>query len=95
MFRKLLFATNFEDRNIFVTTRTYDQSKILFRRNIVERIQTLTPYLRLEKAPYLVVTSKRLYWIQDAYTVSDWYPNATPFETASHFLGCRPQHSRP
>ncbi len=79
LFRKLLFATYFEDRNIFFTTRTNDNSKILFRQNIVERIQTLTPYLRLDKNPYLVVTPKRLYWIQDAYTVSDWYPNATPF----------------
>jgi uncharacterized protein len=78
LFRKLLFATYLEDRNIFLTTRTNEKSKILFRQNIVERIQTLTPYLRLDKNPYLVVTPKRLYWIQDAYTVSDWYPNATP-----------------
>ena len=78
LFRKLLFATYFEDRNIFFTTRTNAKSKILFRRNIIERIRTLTPYLQLDKTPYLVVTPERLYWIQDAYTVSDWYPNATP-----------------
>ena len=78
LFRKLLFAVYFEDRNIFFTTRTNPQSKILFRQNIVERIETLTPYLRLDQNPYLVVTPKRLYWIQDAYTVSDWYPNASP-----------------
>jgi uncharacterized membrane protein (UPF0182 family) len=78
LFRKLLFASYFGDRNVFFTTRTNAKSKILFRQNIIERIQTLTPYLRLDKTPYLVVTPKRLYWIQDAYTVSDWYPNATP-----------------
>ncbi len=78
LFRKLLFAVYFEDRNIFFTTKTNDRSKILYRQNIVERIATLTPYLRLDRSPYLVVTPKRLYWIQDAYTVSDWYPNATP-----------------
>ncbi len=78
LFRKLLFASYFEDRNIFFTTRTNAKSKILFRQNITERIRTLTPYLQLDKTPYLVVTPERLYWIQDAYTVSDWYPNATP-----------------
>jgi hypothetical protein len=78
LFRKLIFAAYFEDRNIFFTTRTNPKSKILFRQNIIERIRTLTPYLHLDRNPYLVVTPKRLYWIQDAYTVSDWYPNATP-----------------
>ena len=79
LFRKLLFATTFEDRNIFFTTRTNAKSKILYRQNIIERIRTLTPYLQLDKNPYLVVTPERLYWVLDAYTVSDWYPNATPF----------------
>lgn len=78
LFRKLLFAAYFEDRNIFFTTRTNAGSKILFRRNIIERIRTLTPYLQLDKTPYLVVAPQRLYWIQDAYTTSDRYPNATP-----------------
>ncbi len=80
LFRKLIFAYYFGDRNLFFTTKTNENSKILFRRNIIERIQTLTPYLLLDKDPYPVVTSKKIYWIQDAYTTSDWYPSATPSE---------------
>jgi uncharacterized protein len=30
----------------------------------------------LDSAPYLVATSKGFSWIQDAYTVSNWYPNS-------------------
>ncbi len=44
------------------------------RRNITERIQTLTPFLHLDNDPYLVLTKERFYWIQDAYTLSKWYP---------------------
>jgi uncharacterized protein len=76
LYRKLMFAYYFGDRDIFFTTKTNEQSKILFRRNIRERIRTLTPFLLLDHDPYLVVTPKRLYWIQDAYTTSNWYPNA-------------------
>lgn len=76
LFRKMVFAHYFSDSDIFFTAQTIDESKILFRRNIVERIERLTPYLFLDADPYLVLTSKGLYWIQDAYTVSKWYPNA-------------------
>jgi uncharacterized membrane protein (UPF0182 family) len=76
LWRKALFAYYFNDRNIFFTTKTNKKSKILFRRNLVERIKTVTPFLHLDRDPYLVVTPKRLYWIQDAYTVSSSFPYA-------------------
>ncbi|MGD9211543.1 MAG: UPF0182 family protein [Desulfobacteraceae bacterium] len=74
--RKILFSYYFDDRNIFWTTKTNPKSKILFHRNLTERIKKVTPYLHLDREPYLVVDSKRLYWIQDAYTVSSLFPYA-------------------
>ncbi len=74
MFRKLLFAFYEKDEKIFFSTNISKQSKILLRRNIVERIDTITPFLHLDKDPYLVITKDRFYWIQDAYTLSDKYP---------------------
>ena len=49
-----------------------------FRRNIVERIKTITPFFTLDKDPYIVVTPKGLFWIQDAYTMSSLYPGRNP-----------------
>ncbi len=74
--RKLVFAVYFGERYIFFTTKTNDRSRILFHRNIVERIKALTPFFLLDGDPYVVVTKQRLYWIQDAYTYSDRYPYA-------------------
>jgi uncharacterized protein len=82
MFRKLVFALYFGERDIFFTTKTNRDSRMLFRRNIVEAIKTLTPFFTLDKDPYIVTTSKGLYWIQDAYTMSDRYPGSQP-----HYLG--------
>jgi hypothetical protein len=78
LFRKLLFAVYFKDRNLFFTTKTNEKTRVLFRRSIVERIRVLTPYFLLDQDPYVVVTSRGIYWIQDAYTTSDRYPNAQP-----------------
>ena len=76
--RKLLFALYFQEKDIFFTNKIKEDSKILFRRNVRQRIRSLTPFLSLDRAPYLVVTRKRLYWIQDAYTTSSMFPNSTP-----------------
>lgn len=74
LFRKLLFAVKFEDEKIFFSTNITKDSKLKIYRNIHERIHKLTPFLHLDKDPYLVMTKDRFYWIQDAYTTSDKYP---------------------
>jgi uncharacterized membrane protein (UPF0182 family) len=76
LFRRILFAVYFQDRNIFFTRQNRPDSRMMFRRNITERIQTLTPFLKLDRDPYLVVTDEQMFWIQDAYTTSNWYPNS-------------------
>ncbi|MFP4347568.1 MAG: UPF0182 family protein [Desulfococcaceae bacterium] len=79
--RKILFAFYFGDRNIFFTTKTDSESRIIFRQNFVQAIQIITPFFLLEDDPYIVTTSDGLFWIQDAYTFSDYYPYAQPYDT--------------
>lgn len=74
LFRKLLFALYFRDEKLFFSVNVTGDSKALFHRNIVERVRTLTPFLNLDHDPYIVITPKRIFWIIDAYTISDWYP---------------------
>jgi uncharacterized membrane protein (UPF0182 family) len=86
LFRKLIFAFYFGERDIFFTTKTNSRSRLLFRRNIMERIRRLTPFFRLDQDPYVVVTKKGLYWILDAYTVSSRYPGAQPFGQEFNYI---------
>ena len=74
LLRKLLFSIYFKDEKIFFSVNINDSSRMLMHRNIVERITKLTPYLSLDSEPYLVISNEQLYWIQDAYTLSNWYP---------------------
>lgn len=80
LWRKFLLANYFKDRDIFFTTKTNNQSRILFRRNITERILHITPFLKLDEDPYIVHTPKGLFWIQDAYTTASNYPIASPYK---------------
>ncbi len=74
LFRKLLFALYFRDETLFFSVNITGESKALFHRNVVERVRRLAPFLSLDHDPYIVITPKRIFWIIDAYTTSDWYP---------------------
>ena len=86
LFRKLLFAVYFKDRDLFFTTKNNEKTRVLFRRSIVKRIRLITPFLLLDRDPYVVVTSEGVFWIQDAYTTSDWYPNAQPVDDRFNYM---------
>ena len=78
--RRSLFAWTFGDPNILLSQYVTTQSRIRFHRNIQERVSTIAPFLVLDHDPYMVVSGGRLYWIQDAYTTSSWFPYAQPME---------------
>lgn len=52
-----------------------EESNIIVKRNILERVKKVMPYLQYDENPYLVISdSGRLIWIIDAYTTSNSYP---------------------
>jgi uncharacterized protein len=80
---RLLFAWYYGDINILLSRYVTDESRIVFRRNIRERIGQIAPFLKLDGDPYIVVSGGRLYWIQDAYTTSQWFPFSKASENGS------------
>jgi hypothetical protein len=75
---RALFSLRFGDFNLLISGQLSDESQILFRREIGERVSEIAPFLFYDQDPYLVAADDRLVWIWDAYTVSDRYPNAQP-----------------
>lgn len=75
--RRALLALHFGSSKILLSGDITDSSRILYHRNIVDRISTALPFLRLDRDPYLVVADDgTLKWMQDAYTVTSQYPYA-------------------
>ena len=86
-FTKLLFALRFGDFNLLISNQLTDDSEILFRRDLTERVQEIAPFLTYDHDPYLVSSEGRLLWVWDAYTATGRYPNAQPLGTDSRFAG--------
>ncbi len=72
--RKLLFSLRFGDVNLLLNENIRPESRVLMRREIRDRLETLLPFLMFDSDPYLVTVNGRLYWIRDGYTMTDAYP---------------------
>lgn len=73
--RRILFSIRFATEKILLSTDITNESRIIYNRNISERIKKLAPFLVFDKDPYLVVNKDgNLIWIIDGYTVSNKFP---------------------
>jgi uncharacterized protein len=57
-----------------------EQSRLLMRRNVRDRVTALAPLLTYDSDPYVVVGDDgRLSWMMDAFTTSDSYPYSSHY----------------
>jgi uncharacterized membrane protein (UPF0182 family) len=85
-FRRLIYSIKFMDINILISGEIASDSRIQYRRTVPERFSTVTPFLLRDREAYPVVADGRLFWIQDAYTVTRRYPYATPYENNFNYI---------
>lgn len=75
---RLVLALKEGNLKLALSTSVTDESKILINRNVRERAKLALPYLLYDEEPYTVVDDNGdIYWVLDAYTVSDQYPYST------------------
>ena len=85
-FRKLLFAWEMGDINILLSDYINEDSQLQVWRSVQTRINKITPFLRLDNDPYLVLQNGKLYWIQDAYTTSSSFPYSEPYQGGYNYI---------
>ena len=76
--RRLFYALRFKSLKLLLSNDITNESRILYYRNIRERIAKIAPFLTFDHDPYIVVADGKIYWIADAYTTSSFYPYAQP-----------------
>jgi uncharacterized membrane protein (UPF0182 family) len=84
--RQLSYAWEFLDVNILISNQLTNDSRIMYRRNIPERVGEVAPFLMLDSDPYLVVADEKIWWIQDAYTTTDRYPYSLPTDEGFNYI---------
>jgi hypothetical protein len=75
--RRLLLALRFGSYRVLLSNEITADSRVLFHRQVSERVGRVAPFLHLDADPYLVVRADgTLVWIVDAYTATDRFPYA-------------------
>jgi uncharacterized protein len=80
VWRKLVIARQFDGLRLFISGYFTAESRVMLRRNIVERAQTLAPFLSFDRDPYIVADSNHYSYILDAYTTSQNYPYSEAYQ---------------
>ena len=86
IFQRALFSLYFRSYEILVSGQLNADSRIIFHRNISDRVATIAPFLRYDADPYLVIADGRLFWMRDAYTVTNSYPYSTPIGNDINYI---------
>jgi len=86
LFRRLLYAWQFRDLNILISGEIEKASRIQYRRTVAQRFSALAPFLLRDQNPYAVVADGRVFWIQDAYTVTNRYPYSTNWQRQFNYI---------
>ncbi|SFI20017.1 hypothetical protein SAMN05192551_10867 [Tindallia magadiensis] len=76
---RALYALRERNFRIFLSGSISGESRIIFDRNVMDRVTKIAPFLHYDEDPYLIVHEGRLYWMMDAFTLGDKYPYATPY----------------
>ena len=74
--RKLAFALRFAEPNLVVSGELGSDSRILYKRDVLDRAKTLAPFLKFDRDPYPAIIDGKVTWILDAHTSTDMFPYA-------------------
>jgi uncharacterized membrane protein (UPF0182 family) len=85
-FQRLAFALRYGELPILVSDSIGPESRILYNRTIQDRVERIAPFLWYDADPYPVILDGRIYWIQDAYTISRRYPYSRPWDGDINYL---------
>jgi len=78
--KRILYAIHFRSLKLLLSNDITKESRVLYYRNIMERVAKIAPFLTFDRDPYSVIADGKIYWIADAYTTSDRYPYSQPIQ---------------
>jgi len=74
--RRAAFALRFGDINPLISGQVGGDTKVVYVRDVKDRVKKLAPFLDFDADPYPVVSGGRVVWVLDAYTTTSRYPYA-------------------
>ncbi|MDD5168173.1 MAG: UPF0182 family protein [Syntrophales bacterium] len=85
--KKLLFAVRFQSFTTLLSDDITADSRIMYYRNVKERVSRIAPFAILDSDPYIVISPEgRLLWFLDGYTTTDRFPYSEPTPKIGNYV---------
>lgn len=85
--KRTLFALHFGDFKLVLSTDIKGESRIIYYRNIIERVEKIAPFMIYDQDPYMMISDDgKLYWIIDAYTYTNRLPYSEPISRGINYI---------
>lgn len=84
--KQLLFSIYLGSIKILFSDFITHSSRVMIRRNIIERVKKIAPFLLYDNDPYIVLIDGKLYWFIDAYTFTDKFPYSEKFNDEINYI---------
>jgi len=81
LWRKFLYGWKFDGTRFFFSGYSNKESRLMFNRNVRERVTKIAPFLKFDKDPYIVLADGKLHWVIDAYTTSKSFPYSSNYDS--------------
>ena len=81
LIRRAAFAVRFGSLNPLISDFMTGDSRVIFNRDVVDRVETLAPFLHADADPYPVLLDGNVVWVVDLYTTTNRYPYAQQAES--------------
>ncbi|MHB1041252.1 MAG: UPF0182 family membrane protein [Eubacteriales bacterium] len=84
--RRLIFALALGDYKLLLSGDVDNSSRVLYYRNLQQRVPKIAPFLQYDGDPYVVLSEGKLFWMWDAYTTTDKYPYSEPYKKSYNYI---------
>jgi uncharacterized membrane protein (UPF0182 family) len=79
VWRKFLLGWKLDGTRFLLSGYPAPETRVKFRRQVLDRVQAIAPFLTFNRDPYIVVSNGRLYWLIEGYTTSQHFPYSKPY----------------
>jgi uncharacterized membrane protein (UPF0182 family) len=87
LWRRIVFAARFAEIKILLSDDFTAGSRVLYHRQVAERVRKIAPFLRVDRDPYPVITAGgRIVWLVDTYTTTDHFPYSQPTPGVGNYI---------
>jgi uncharacterized membrane protein (UPF0182 family) len=86
LWQRVIFALKFSNTKILLSSDIKADSRIMYNRRILERLNKITPFIRYDQDPYIVIAGGKLFWIADGYTITDMFPASREFGRYGNYI---------